>query len=174
MRTVGGFMRKFAPVRIVAVLALAGSAVIGAVLATGGVSAASKAPVAATCSALSGSTTVSIEVGGSASSLISGCSGGKATSQGIAVSTLNSDLNGGTGTIFWTNNKTTTYDYAVASTTGLSCGTYLNLDASGQETVTVSDLGGNAKVTAGGSFNVCYWNTSDGTVYERSVGTVTY
>ena len=168
-------MRKVSnPVRIAAAIALAGSALAGAVLATSGVASASKAPVAATCSSLSGSTTVAIEVGGSASSLVTGCAGGKATSSGIAVSTLNGTLNGGAGTILWTNNKTTTYTYSVAAATGLTCGTYLNLAASGEESITVTGLGGNAKVTAGGSFNVCYWNSGDGTVYERSVGAVTY
>ncbi len=165
-------MPKFSPVRIAVALALSVSA-LGAAVVVSGVASAAKAPVAATCSGLSGSTSVSIEIGGTASSLLSGCSGGKASSSGIDNSTLNSTLNGGTGTILWTNNKTTTYSYSVTMITGLSCGTYLNLAASGQETVTVSGLAGNAKVTAGGSFNVCYWNTSDGTVYERSVGAVT-
>ncbi len=165
-------MRKFGPIRIIAVLALVGSG-IGAAVATSGVAAASKTPVAATCAALSGSTTVAIEVGGTASSLISGCTGGKTTSSGIDNSTLNSSLNGGTGEIDWTNKKITTYNYSVASTTGLTCGTFLNLAASGQEIITVSNVAGTAKVAAGGSFDVCYWNTSDGSVYERSVGTLT-
>jgi hypothetical protein len=166
-------MRKYRPVRFAVVLAVAGSALAGAAIATSGVASASKPPVAATCTALSGSTTVSIEVGGTASSILSGCSGGKTSSSGIDQSTLNSQLNGGTGTILWTDNKTTTYDYAVASTTGLTCGTYLNLAASGQETVTLTSVAGAAKINANGSFNVCYWDTSDGSVYERSVGSLT-
>jgi len=51
--------------------------------------------------------------------------------------------------------------------------TYLNLSATGQETITVTTVAGNAKINANGSFNVCFWNTSDGSLYERSVGTLT-
>jgi len=168
-------MRKLNCVRFVAAVAIAGSALAGAVVATSSSAGAAKSPVPATCTSLSGSTTVAIEVGGSASSLLSGCTSTstKVTTSAVDVSTLNATLNGGTGTIYWTGNKITTYSYSVAATTGLSCGTFLNLAASGQETITFSGVAGTAKVTAGGTGSICYWNTSDGSVYERSVGSVT-
>jgi hypothetical protein len=170
-------MRKFSAVRIVAVVALAGSATTGAVLASAGVAAAHKVPVAATCSGIAGTTTVAIEVGGSASSIVSGCSGGKATSNGVDVSTLSnpSPTDGaGTGTIYWTNNKTTTYSYTVtAPATSFTCAAWFGQAASGEETITVTGLGGNAKITANGSFNVCYY-LDNPNLYEASVGPVTF
>ncbi len=170
-------MRKFTAVRIVAVLALAGSAMTGAVLATAGSAGASKTPVAATCTTISGTTTVAIEVSGSAASVVQGCTGGKATNYGTDVSTLSnpSPTDGaGNGTIYWSDNKTTTYSYTVtAPTTSFTCADWFGQAATGQETITVTGLGGNAKITADGSFNVCYYlNGSD--IYETSVGTVTF
>lgn len=168
-------MRKLLPLSMAAVAAVGGTALATSVLVGSGVAGA-KAPVSATCTSLSGDTTIAIETGGTAASLLSGCtsSSTKVTSYGVDTSTLNSELNGGTGTIDWTSGKDTTYSYSVASTTGLDCGTFLDQAATGQETITISDVGGTAKVNEGGTFNVCYWlGSSDGTVHEQSVGSVT-
>jgi hypothetical protein len=172
-------MRKRITVSAVAVAVLSVAAIGGTVLATSGSAGASKPPAAATCSSIAGTTTVAIEVGGSAASIVNGCSGGKATAYGVDVSTLSNPsptAGAGTGTIYWTNNKTTTYSYAVsAPTSSFTCqATELDHAWTGQETITVSGLGGNAKVLAPGSFNVCYYLGNDGTLYEASVGTVTF
>jgi hypothetical protein len=169
-------MKNHRYIRLIAAAALAGSAVTAALVVGGPTAiAGAKAPVAATCTGISGSTTLAIELGGTASSIISGCTSSSkdVTASGIDNSTLDSSFTGGSGEILWTNGKNTTYTYAVAATSGLTCGTYMDLAASGQETITISAVAGTAKVTAGGSFNVCYWDTSDGSVYETSVGSVT-
>jgi len=165
-------MRKFVPVRALAVVALAGCALAGTVVATSGSASAAKGPVAATCTGISGSATVAIEVSGVASSIISGCTGGHTTSQGISSTTLNPGLTSGSTTIIWLNKKTTTYDFSIA-TAAFTCPTFLGLTATGAETLTVTNVAGTAKVNAGGSFNACYWLGGDGTLYEASVGTVT-
>ncbi len=184
MRPVGGFMRKFTAVRIVAVVALAGSAVTAAVLATGGVSAASKAPVAATCSSIAGTTTIAIEVSGTASSVYSGCSGGKSAPTAVDTSTLSnpSPTNGaGSGTIYWTNKKTTTYTFTVtAPATAFTCPQFWGQASSGEEVLTVTPTGGNAKITAVGTTDICYYIAPKGDtggstdVYETNVGTATF
>jgi hypothetical protein len=166
-------MRKLGPIRILAVLALTGSALAGAAIATSGVAGATKTPVAATCTGITGSGTVAAETAGApTNSVIAGCSGGKSTPQGVSVSTLNSNETSGSATIHWSNNKTTTYEYSVAAGSA-TCPTFLSQPATGSENITISDLGGNAKITAGGTFTACYYIGGDGTLYEATVGTVT-
>jgi len=172
-------MRKFMTIGAAAVIAVSGSAVGLTLLATSNPAAAAKAPVAVTCSAIAGSTTIAVEVNPTAASasVLSGCTGAKSTPYGLSVSFLanpSPTAGSGTTTITWGNKKTTTYDYTVgAPASPFTCPTFLGLAASGQETITVSNPGGNAKVTEGGSFNVCDWVNADGSVYEASVGTVT-
>jgi hypothetical protein len=166
-------MRKFAPVRLLAVVAVAGSAIAGTVIATSSVATAAKGPVAATCSKIVGSGTVAAEISGSpTNSIISGCSGGKSSANGVSVSTLNSNETSGSATIYWTNKTTTTYTYTTAAASA-TCPTFLGQAATGSETITISGLGGNAKITAGGSFTACYYIGSDGSLYETTVGSVT-
>jgi hypothetical protein len=167
-------MRKLGPIRIVAVLALAGSALAGVAITTAsGVAGASKGPVSATCSGITGSGTVAAEIAGApTNSIISGCSGGHSSPTGVSVSTLNSNETSGSATIFWLNKKTTTYQYTVA-TASATCPTFLGQAATGSETITLSNLGGTAKITAGGTFTACYYIGSDGTLYEATVGAVT-
>lgn len=76
-------------------------------------------------------------------------------------------------TVSWTDKKITTYSFTVAANSSIVCPTFLNQSATQKETVTVSNVAGNAKITAGGSFNVCAYVGSDDSVYEASVGTVT-
>jgi hypothetical protein len=169
----GGSMRKFVPVRALAVVALAGSAIAGAVVATSSVATAAKGPVSATCSSIAGSSTIAAITGGQpASSVISGCAGAKTTAQGVDVSTVNSSQTGGSGTIFWENKTTTTYTFTTASAS-LTCPTFLGVAATGSETLTLTVTGGKSKVTAPGSFGVCYYVGSDSTIYEASVGSIT-
>ena len=112
-------MRKSVPIRALAIVALAGSGIGGAVLATAGSASALKAPVAATCTSTTGSTTVSAVTSGQpATSLLNGCSGGKSTAQGVSVSLLNSNEPGGTATITWLDKKTYTYAVTSASAAG--------------------------------------------------------
>ena len=173
-------MRKLMTIGAAAVIAVSGSAVGLTLLAASSPAGAAKGPVAVTCSAIAGSTTIAVEVNPAApsASVLSGCTGAKSTAYGLSVSFLtNPSPTAGTGTttITWGNKKTTTYNYTVgAPASPFACPTFLGQAAYGQETITVSNLGGNAKVTAGGSFNVCAWvNIPDGTIYEASVGTVT-
>jgi len=166
-------MRKFGPIRILAVLALSGSALAGAAVATSSGVAGAKGVVAATCTGITGSGTVAAEVAGDpTNSVIAGCTGGKSSPQGVSVSTLNSNETSGSATIYWSDKKTTTYTYTTASASA-TCPTFLSQAATGSETITISNLGGNAKITAGGTFTACYYIGGDGTLYEQTVGTVT-
>jgi hypothetical protein len=182
-------MRKLTAVRIVAVLALAGSAVTGAVLATAGVSAA-KGPkvLTAQCSSIAGTTTIAIETSGSAASVVQGCTGEggttKVTPYGTDVSTLTNASptdGGGNGTIYWSDKTTTTYTYSVtAPATPFTCPDFFGESASGstggEEVLTVSGIGGNSKVNTGGTTDVCYYISSDANhdIYETSVGGATF
>ena len=129
--------------------------------------------MAATCTGITGSGTVAAEVAGDlTNSSITGCSGGHSSPTGVSVSTLNSDETSGSATITWLNKKVTTYSYAVAGASA-TWPTFLGQAATGSETITISNLGGNAKITAGGAFTACYHIGTDGTLYEATVGTVT-
>jgi hypothetical protein len=173
-------MRKFMTIGVAAVIAASGSAVGLTLLATAGPAGAVHIPAPITCSAIAGSTTIAVQVNPAApsASVLSGCSGDKSTPYGLSVSFLlnpSPTAGNGTTTVTWGNKKTTTYNYAVgAAATPFTCPTFLGQTAYGQETITVTDVGGNAKDTVGGTFNVCDWvNFSDGSVYEASVGPVT-
>ncbi len=171
-------MRKFMTIGAAAI-AVSGSAVGLTLLATSSPAGAKATPVPITCSAVSGATTIAVEVNPSApsASILSGCAGNKSTPYGLSVSYLaNASPTAGSGTtsITWGNKKTTTYNFTVGTpASSFTCPTFLGLAANGQETVTVSNVAGTAKDTVGGSFNVCYWVNGDGSVYEANVGTVT-
>lgn len=173
-------MRKFrTPVRALAVVGLAGSLTAGIMLttATSAVAKAkTKAPVAATCTSSVASTTISVATsGGSISSLLSGCSGGKSSAQGVDTITENGALNGGSGTILWTDKKSTTFTFTnTSSGASFSCPTFLDQSILYKEIITISSPGGNAKITVGGTSDVCVYGAgSDGTVYESQVGSGT-
>ena len=78
----------------------------------------------------------------------------------------------GQGTILWSNKKTTTYTYTNV-TASLTCPTFLGVASSGSEIVTTTPTGGNAKITAVGTEDVCIWLGSDDTIYEQGLGSGT-
>jgi hypothetical protein len=172
-------MRKLLTIGAAAVIAVSGSAVGLTLLASSSPAGAKATPVPITCGAVSGATTIAVEVNPLApsASVLSGCTGDKSTPYGLSVSFLTNPsptAGAGTTTITWGNKKTTTYDFTVgAPASPFTCPTFLGLAANGQETITVSNVGGNAKDTVGGSFNVCDWVNADGSVYEANVGTIT-
>lgn len=172
-------MRKLMTIGAAAVIAVSGSAVGLTLLAGSSTAGAKAAPLPITCTGIAGSTTIAVEVNPAAASasVLSGCTGDKSTPYGLSVSFLSNPsptAGAGTTSITWGNKKTTTYNYTVgAPASSFTCPTFLGLAANGQETITVSGVGGTAKDTVGGSFNVCDWVNADGSVYEASVGTVT-
>lgn len=164
-------MRKFIPV--VAAAALAGSGAFISIATLGGVASATKAPVPATCTSLTGDSTIAAATSGATLlSTLGGCSSTdtKVTADALDVSSLNAgSTSAGSGTIYFTNGKSTTYTYTVATTSGLSCPTFLGQTANDQELITITVTGGKAKVTAGGSMAVCaYVNGTDGTIHEAN------
>jgi len=167
-------MHKLLPVRAVAVVALAASAGLVSLTALGG-TASAKSPVSATCTGGFASTTVTAVTSQEAIyGVLTGCSStGKVTAEGVNVTTVNSGLKNGSGTVNWTNGKTTTYDFSVSQVTN-ACPTYLDQSAVYEESITFTDVGGTAKVTADGSGLVCaYEGSSDSTVYEQNLGSST-
>lgn len=177
-------MRKL--LSVVAAAALAGSAGLVSIAALGGAASATKpkAPVTATCSALSGDTTIDAALASDPLlSTINGCTSAdtKVTSDALDVSALNSGSESdGTGTIYFTNGKDVTYTFTTTSTSGLSCGTFEGQAANEEEIITLSVTGGTAKLTAGSppqtqGFDVCVYvsSASDGSIHEASTGTVT-
>ncbi len=167
------------PIRALAVVGLAGSMTAGVMLATAGSAVAKakgKTPVAATCTSSVASTTITAATSGQPiSALLSGCSGGKSSPQGVDTITENGSDSGGTGTILWTDKKTTTFTFTNSTSgTTFSCPTFLNQTFFYKEIITTTGLGGNAKITANGTSDVCVYGAgSDGTVYEAQVGSGT-
>ena len=154
------------PIRALAVVALTGSGVAGVLLAMTSPAEAIKAPVAASCTGISAQTTASaLASGGPVTALVTGCSGGKTSPQGVDIYSVNSQETGGTGTIYWTDKKITTYTYSI-SNGSFSCPTFLGQPVYEEENVTTTNVGGNAKITANGSSELCLYAGTDGSVYE--------
>ena len=158
------------PIRALAVVGIAGAGVAGTMLAVANPAAAKKAPVAATCTGFSASTTVSVLTGGGIiPALVTGCTGGKSTPEGVDIFTVNSQATGGTGTVYWTDKKTTTFTYS-NSLGSLTCPTFLGQSAYEGETITLTNVSGNAKINADGGTDLCIYVGTDSTVYELGLG----
>jgi len=157
------------PIRALAVVGIAGAGVAGTMLAVANPAAAKKAPVAATCTGFSASTTVSVLTGGGIiPALVTGCTGGKSTPEGVDIFTVNSGGTGGTGTIYWTDKKTTNFTFS-ASVGSFTCPTFLGQHSYQSDNVAITNVSGNAKINANGSSELCLYIGSDNTVYERGL-----
>jgi hypothetical protein len=166
-------MRKFVPVRAVAVAALAASGGLASIAAVSGGVAGAKAPVAATCTGGYGSTSTSGFTSGVVS-LLTGCTSTSThvSTNGVNETTVSSDGTSGTGTVLWTTGKNTTYSFTQASGSA-TCPTYLDQSSALQLTITYTGVAGTAKVNANGGGDVCVYIGSDGTIYEQNAGSTT-
>jgi hypothetical protein len=151
-------MRKMSFVRFAAAAAMLGSVGL-AVALPGSVAGAKKGPVTGSCSLL---------LGNSTAQLLTGCTGGSSTPQGVSVP--NSNDTGATITFLNKKDVTETFTYSGGNNASCPANSYGNSSASTtsilQEVENATVTGGNAKFTAEAvpSSAVCVYLDGDGTI----------